>query len=68
LSEGIDGGTQKFIALNKVRNLSISISEKKEQIKIGNYLDNLDSLITLHQRKLEKLQNIKHACLNKMFV
>ena len=31
------------------------------------YLDNIDSLITLHQRKLEKLQNMKKSCLQKMF-
>lgn len=39
-----------------------------EQRKIGKYLDTLDHLITLHQRKLERLQNIKTACLEKMFV
>ena len=30
--------------------------------------EKLDTLITLHQRKLEKLQNIKKSCLEKMFV
>ena len=40
----------------------------KEQMQIGRYFRNLDHLITLHQRKLEKLQNIKKACLEKMFV
>lgn len=40
----------------------------KEQEKIGKYLTHLDTLITLHQRKLEKLQNIKKSCLEKMFV
>lgn len=39
-----------------------------EQKKIGSYFANLDRLITLHQRKLEKLQNIKKAFLEKMFV
>jgi len=39
-----------------------------EQIIIGRTLTNLDNLITLHQRKLEKLQNLKKACLEKMFV
>ena len=39
-----------------------------EQFKIGLLLKNVDNLITLHQRKLEKLQNIKKACLEKMFV
>ena len=39
-----------------------------EQKKIGAYFSHLDSLITLHQRKLEKLKNIKKSCLEKMFV
>ncbi|OZQ88560.1 hypothetical protein CA598_15160 [Paenibacillus sp. VTT E-133291] len=41
---------------------------KEEQDKIGQFFANLDNLITLHQRKLEKLQNIKKAYLNEMFV
>ena len=39
-----------------------------EQAKIGHYFSALDDLITLHQRKLERLQNIKKSCLEKMFV
>ena len=39
-----------------------------EEQTIGAYLSQLDNLITLHQRKLEKLQNIKQSCLEKMFV
>jgi type I restriction enzyme S subunit len=39
-----------------------------EQVKVGQLFTNLDYLITLHQRKLEKLQNLKKACLEKMFV
>ena len=42
--------------------------DKAEQKKIGRLLKKLDTLITLHQRKLEKLQNIKKSCLEKMFV
>ena len=40
----------------------------EEQAKIGAYFKQLDHLFTLHQRELEKLQNIKKACLEKMFV
>jgi len=40
----------------------------EEQVTIGSFFRNLDSIITLHQRKLEKLKNIKKACLEKMFV
>ena len=39
-----------------------------EQKQIGAYFKNLDTLITLHQRELEKLKNLKKACLEKMFV
>ena len=41
---------------------------KKEQVRIGKFLRELDDLITLHQRELERLQNIKKSCLEKMFV
>lgn len=41
---------------------------KTEQSKIGNYFKNLDDLITLQKHELEKLKNIKKACLEKMFV
>lgn len=39
----------------------------EEETKIGEYFDNLDHLITLHQRELEKLKNIKKTLLEKMF-
>ena len=39
-----------------------------EQDRIGEYFRNLNHLITLHQRKLEKLKNIKKSCLEKMFI
>lgn len=39
-----------------------------EQAAIGAYFEQLDDLITLHQRELEKLKNLKKACLEKMFV
>ena len=42
--------------------------EVEEQTKIGKLFSDFDSLITLHQRKLEKLQNIKKSMLEKMFV
>lgn len=39
-----------------------------EQQKIGNYFRTLDELIAKHATKLQKLQQIKSACLNRMFV
>ena len=41
--------------------------EMDEQMKIAQYLDNLDNLITLHQRKYNKLLNVKKSMLEKMF-
>ena len=43
-------------------------SLEDEKKKLNSYFDNLDNLITLHQRELEKLKNLKKACLEKMFV
>ena len=48
--------------------MPIPTPDIEEQKKIGEFLTQLDTLITLHQRKLEKLQNIKKSCLEKMFV
>ena len=47
---------------------NVIFPKKEEQIKISEYFSSLDRLITLHQRKLEKLQNIKKSMLEKMFV
>ena len=51
LDENLDGGTQKFIALNKIRELVIPVPSDHEQQKIGDYMESLDNLITLHQCK-----------------
>lgn len=48
--------------------MPIPTPDMDEQKKIGKYLTTLDHFITLHQRKLEKLKNIKKSCLEKMFV
>ena len=65
---GLDGGTQKFLSLNKIRELNIMVPLDSEQSKIGELFTNLDNLITLHQRKLEKLKEVKKSMLEKMFV
>ena len=51
-----------------INNVETSTPDMEEQRKIGSYFNNLDNLITLHQRKLEILKNIKKAMLEKMFV
>ena len=53
---------------NLISNSEFSVPfSKEEQSKIGRYFDSLDHLITLHQRKYEKLHNIKKSMLEKMF-
>ena len=47
--------------------IEITVPSVEEQRKIGAYLDQLDNLITLHQRKFEKLTNVKKSMLEKMF-
>lgn len=51
-----------------VEGIVIALPTIEEQRKIGQYFQNLDHLITLHQRKCEMLQKYKKAMLQKMFV
>lgn len=63
------GSGQPFVSYSDLNNIDVTIpKEKEEQVKIGEYLTNLDNLITLHQCKLEKLQTIKKSLLRSMFV
>ncbi len=62
------GGTIKHLNQNILVDFPVLMPSKAEQEEIGVYFDHLDHLITLHQRELERLQNIKKACLEKMFV
>lgn len=48
--------------------MPIPYPQLPEQQKIGSYFQSLDNLITLHQRKVEKLKNLKKSMLQKMFV
>ena len=62
------GGSRTYMYLNKLKELRLTIPNSvEEQKKISVYFMKLDHLITLHQRKLEKLQNMKKSCLQKMF-
>ena len=51
-----------------IQSVSAKFPTKREQEKIHLLFGKIDTLITLHQRKLKKLQNIKKSCLEKMFV
>lgn len=65
LAQGI---SRYNISKNKVMEIAVSLPSLDEQKMIGQYFSQLDNLITLHQRELEKLQNIKKSMLEKMFV
>lgn len=67
LFTGMDGGTQKFVSLKKIRELGIPFTEEQEQQKIGQYFENLDNLITLHQRKCDETKQLKKFMLQNMF-
>ena len=65
---GIEGSTIKRLYNDNILNTVIFMPSVPEQERIGLFFENLDYLITLHQRELEKLQNIKKSMLEKMFV
>ena len=58
----------RSIDIEGMKTIEIPWTSYTEQQVIGNYIDTMDNLITLHQRKLEKLKNIKKSMLEKMFV
>ena len=60
-------GSQVNLNSDLVKNQVINIPNEKEQEKISSFLESLDKIITLHQRKLEKLQATKKALLQEIF-
>lgn len=61
--------TVDSVRLEMISEMDIQYPENlNEQQKIGSYFSHLDSLVSLQQRKLEKLKNIKKSLLEKMFV
>lgn len=61
-------GSQVNLNSDLVKNQVINIPNEKEQEKISSFLESLDKMITLHQCKLDKLQEMKKGLLQKMFV
>ena len=64
----VQGGTQIYVNYSSVEQLYLSLPTLAEQEAIGTFFSTLDQHITLHQRKLEKLKNLKKALLNELFV
>lgn len=61
--------SQPALSMENIRKFTINIpTSREEQDCLAKYFDSLDHLITLHQRELENLQNIKKFMLEKMFV
>ena len=61
----------KVLSISKtaIQNTNVIFPKRlEEQTKIGNYFQKLDTLINQHQQQITKLNNIKQACLSKMFV
>jgi len=61
------GSTVNNLNKELVGNAMVPVPNRNEQVEIGKYLDGLDTLITLHQREIEKLRQMKSALLDKMF-
>ena len=61
------GSALKQLPISSLKDIAIPITSIEEQERIGMYLQNLDNLITLHQRKYNKLLNVKKSMLEKMF-
>ena len=62
-----EGGVRLYFYYDKLCMGEVSLPSLEEQRKIGKFFDTLDNLITLHQRKFEKLTNVKKSMLEKMF-
>ena len=66
--EKASGSTFLEISGRQLETMPVNLPSLVEQQAIGSFFSHLDDLITLHQRKLELLQNIKKSLLDKMFV
>lgn len=61
-------GGQGNLSGEIVKNLIVPVPSQLEQTKIGNFFNQLDGIITLHQRKLETYKKLKKGLLQKMFI
>ena len=62
------GSTFLEISKSQLSQMKLHLPSLKEQTQIGNFFKQLDDTIALHQKELAKYQQIKTACLEKMFV
>ena len=62
------GNTQIYVNWSTIAMLDYMIPSKKEQVKIGQFLHSISNIITLYQRKIDKIKNMKKAMLDQMFI
>ena len=67
IKQVVQGGTQIYVNYSSVEKLTLYLPIIEEQKKVGVFFEKLDKLITLHQRKLEQLEQLKNTLLSKMF-
>ena len=67
INESAGIGTVGTYTIESGKKTPISLPNQIEQAKVGEFFQQLDNLITLHQRKFEKLTNVKKSMLEKMF-
>lgn len=63
-----EGAAQPNLSAKNLSEFNIPVPETAEQEKIAEFFWNMDYLITLHQRKVDKLKTVKKSMLSKMFV
>ena len=64
----VEGGSVTNLYFEKLKNIEVSFPKKEEQEKIARFFEEIDNLITLHQRKCDDLKNLKKYMLQNMFV
>ena len=67
LSSPGGAGRNRVLKISDMLKYEIKLPSIEEQVKIGEYFDKLDTLITLHQRKCDELKKVKKFMLQKMF-
>ena len=68
IAEVTQGTTIIHLYFSGLKDVHLKVPCLAEQTQIGTYFQNLDKLVNLHQTELDKLDNLKKACLEKMFV
>lgn len=63
----VEGGSVTNLYFEKLKNIEVSFPKKEEQEKIASFFEEIDHLITLHQRKCEEIKTLKKFMLQKMF-